>query len=78
MVDVRHYAYRVQWSADDNEYVATVAEFPSLSWLDAEQAEALRGLAALVSEVVSDTQADESLTKAFPSAPSNTKIGEPQ
>ena len=31
--DVSHYTYRVSWSADDAEYVATCAEFPSLSWL---------------------------------------------
>jgi hypothetical protein len=26
--------YRVSWSKEDNEYVATCVEFPSLSWLD--------------------------------------------
>lgn len=56
MIDVNHYAYRVQWSSEDDEYVATVAEFPSLSWLDADQTQALRGLAALVAEVVSDLE----------------------
>lgn len=56
MTDVKHYAYRVLWSAEDDEYVATVAEFPSLSWLDADQAEALRGLVDLVAEVVADLE----------------------
>ena len=32
-VEVSHYTYRVAWSAEDGEFVATVAEFPSLSWL---------------------------------------------
>lgn len=56
MIDVSHYAYRVQWSAEDGEYVATVAEFPSLSWLDADQTKALHGLTGLVAEVVSDLE----------------------
>ena len=40
MTDVKHYAYRVVWSAEDDEYVATVAEFPSLSWVHSDQAKA--------------------------------------
>ncbi len=54
MTDIKHYTYRVSWSPEDDEYVATVVEFPSLSWLDADQGEALRGLVALVDEVVAD------------------------
>ena len=57
MTDIKHYAYRVVWSAEDGEFVATVAEFPSLSWLHADQTEALRGLVGLVAEVVSDLEA---------------------
>jgi predicted RNase H-like HicB family nuclease len=56
VTDVRHYAYRVVWSAEDGEYVATVAEFPSLSWLDPDQAEALQGLVGLVAEVAADLE----------------------
>jgi predicted RNase H-like HicB family nuclease len=52
--DVSHDAYRVIWSAEDQEFVATCAEFPSLSWLDADQVEALRGLEHLISGVVAD------------------------
>jgi hypothetical protein len=33
MPDPTHYTYRVAWSVEDGEHVATVAEFPSLSWL---------------------------------------------
>ncbi len=57
MTDVKHYAYRVLWSAEDGEYVATVAEFPSLSWLHAGQTKALRGLVDLVANVVADLEA---------------------
>lgn len=58
MTDVKHYAYRVVWSAEDGEHVATVAEFPSLSWLHADQAKALRGLVDLVAAVVADLEAN--------------------
>ncbi|MFN4002654.1 type II toxin-antitoxin system HicB family antitoxin [Microcella sp.] len=52
-----HYTYRVTWSVDDHEFVATVAEFPSLTWLAPEPAAALLGLRALVAEVVDDLRA---------------------
>lgn len=51
-----HYAYRVRWSPEDQEYVATVAELPSLSWLAPSHLEALTGLIALVQEVLSDME----------------------
>ncbi len=51
------YQYRVTWSDDDDEHVATVVEFPSLSWLAEDPAEALAGLRQLVQEVIEDMQA---------------------
>lgn len=51
------YSYRVTWSAEDGEFVATCDEFPSLSWLDADAAEALRRLKEVVSEAVADLRA---------------------
>lgn len=51
-----HYTYRVTWSADDGEYVATCVEFPSLSWLESGPLDALSGLQKLVREVVADMQ----------------------
>ena len=57
MTDTKHYTYRVSWSSEDGEYVATVGEFPSLSWLHADQGEALQGLVDLVDEVVADMEA---------------------
>ena len=32
--DAAHYTYRLAWSARDVEFVATVVEFPSLSWIE--------------------------------------------
>lgn len=53
-VDASHYAYRVTWSGEDGEFVATCAEFPSLSWLADSQAAALQGLVDLVADTVGD------------------------
>jgi predicted HicB family RNase H-like nuclease len=53
-IDVGHYTYRVTWSAEDEEYVATCLEFPSLSWLAHSRSDAIDGLERLVTEVVED------------------------
>mgnify|MGYP006289387527 CR=1 FL=1 len=49
-----HYTYRVIWSEEDQEYVGLCTEFPSLSWLDETQEDALQGIRQLVSEVIED------------------------
>lgn len=56
-IDVSHYTYRVTWSAEDAEHVATVAEFPSLSWLAPTPQDALQGMADLISSTVADMTA---------------------
>ncbi|MDO8605302.1 MAG: toxin-antitoxin system HicB family antitoxin [Phaeospirillum sp.] len=53
------YTYRVTWSAEDQEYLGTCIEFPSLSWLDEDEDEAFRGIRKLVREVVADMQAND-------------------
>ena len=53
-----HYTYRVRWSAEDGEYVGTVAELPSLSWLAADRAEAFAGIQQLTADIVADMLAD--------------------
>ncbi len=58
MVNYKHYTYRVTWSEEDREYVALCAEFPSLSYLAGNHANALNGLINLVGEVVEDMQAN--------------------
>ncbi|HUA41720.1 MAG TPA: toxin-antitoxin system HicB family antitoxin [Streptosporangiaceae bacterium] len=57
MPEATHYTYRVTWSPEDGEHVATVAEFPSLSWLAATPVEALAGLAEVVRDVLTDLAA---------------------
>jgi predicted HicB family RNase H-like nuclease len=53
-----HYTYRVSWSPNDEEYVATCVEFPSLSWLAEDDVEALRGIKRLVQDVIADMTAN--------------------
>ena len=56
--EVLHYAYRVVFSVEDGEFVATCAEFPSLSWLAADQIDALQQLQRLVGEVLDDLESE--------------------
>ena len=57
MIDADRYTYRVRWSAEDNEYVATVAELPSLSWLESTPAAAIEGMLRLARETVAELEA---------------------
>ena len=52
-----HYTYRVRWSGDDEAFVGTVAEFPSLSWLSDSQMAAFQGIRSLVADVIVDMEA---------------------
>jgi predicted RNase H-like HicB family nuclease len=54
--DVSHYTYRVSWSVEDGEFVASCLEFPSLSWLAASQVEALEGLVSLLRDTLADLE----------------------
>ncbi|MDR0848630.1 MAG: type II toxin-antitoxin system HicB family antitoxin [Propionibacteriaceae bacterium] len=53
-----HYTYRVHWSAEDDAYVGTVAEMPSLSWIADDQDDAFVGIRTLCVEAVDDMLAD--------------------
>ncbi|MGK2879635.1 MAG: hypothetical protein ACSLE6_02170 [Mycobacterium sp.] len=48
------YAYRIEWSPADNEFVGLVAEFPSLSWLAPTEDKALRGITEVVEQITAD------------------------
>lgn len=52
-----HYTYRVHWSAEDEEYIGTVAELPSVSWLAADRMEAFIGIQRVTEEIVAEMQA---------------------
>lgn len=80
-VDVSHYTYRVAWSAEDDEFVATVAEFPSLSWLARSQIKALKGLETMLNDVILDMQEQgedvpEPLSERNYSGKFNLRLGE--
>jgi predicted HicB family RNase H-like nuclease len=51
------YTYRITWSEEDQEYVGLCAEFPSLSWLEKSQEDALAGIRKMVADVVKDMKA---------------------
>lgn len=79
--DVSRYTYRVTWSAEDGEFVATCAEFPSLSWLADSQGAALQGLVDLVADTVTDLVAEgegvpEPLSERSYSGKFNLRVGE--
>lgn len=48
------YTYRSHWSPEDREHVATVDEFPGLSWIAGTPAAALAGIHGIVAEVLVD------------------------
>jgi hypothetical protein len=45
---MKKYTFQVKYSAEDKEFVGTCDEFPSISWLDANELNALSGIFALV------------------------------
>ena len=80
-IDVTRYTYRVTWSVEDDQYVATCLELPSLSWLADTQEDALRGLRDLVAEVVGDLAESgepvpEPLSSRAYSGKFNLRVGE--
>ena len=80
-VDTTRYTYRVTWSAEDEDYVATCLELPSLSWLADTQDDALRGMRDLVAETVHDLRANgeqvpEPLSSRTYSGKFNLRVGE--
>lgn len=80
-VEVSHYTYRVAWAAEDGEFVASVAEFPSLSWLAPSQVQALEGLEALLVDVIVDMQLEgedvpEPISERSYSGKFNLRLGE--
>ena len=48
------YTYRITWSEEDQEYVGSCTEFPSLSWLTRTPEAALKGIRKVVAGVIRD------------------------
>ena len=79
--ETARYTYRLTWSADDEEFVGTCLEMPSLSWFAATPEDALAGLRALIDEVVSDMaqsgeQVPEPLSMRHYSGKFQLRVGE--
>ena len=79
--DPSHYTYRVTWSVEDDEFVATCAEFLSLSWLADSQAAAFQGLVHVVADTVADLawngeDVPEPLSERSYSGKFNLRVGE--
>ena len=53
------YTYRVEWSEEDQEFVGTVAEFPSLSCLADSSLEALSGIQQVVLQAIDILEEEE-------------------
>lgn len=52
------YSYRVSWSVEDQEFVGTVLELPSLSWLENDPGAAFSGIRKLAGDVVTELDAN--------------------
>ncbi|MDR1512975.1 MAG: type II toxin-antitoxin system HicB family antitoxin [Propionibacteriaceae bacterium] len=59
------YAYRVFWSEPDDCFVATVAEWPTLSWAADTPAEALTGLIEVVRDALANLEPGEAAPEPF-------------
>lgn len=79
--NIEHYLYRVSWSEEDQEFVGTCVELPSLSWLATTPEQALAGILDLVAEVVDELlyggePVPEPLSTKHYSGKFNLRIGE--
>lgn len=57
-VNITRYTYKVSWSEDEQQYVATVAEFPSLSWPAPDSRSAYIGILDAVGKLVDEMEAE--------------------
>ena len=58
MYRAEEYTYRVFWSEEDAAFIATVAEFPSLSSIEDTQEEALSGMVELLKFILDEMEKD--------------------
>jgi hypothetical protein len=58
MRDPEDFTYRVAWSDEDDAWIATVDEMPSLSWADPDLTAAAVGIRRLVRRIEADRADD--------------------
>lgn len=54
--------FKVFWFAEDQQYVAICDQYPSLSYMDDDEAKALEGIKKLVAEVELDISEEENVS----------------
>jgi len=69
MHKAEEYTYRVFWSQEDDSYICTAVEFPSLSSIETTQVKALTGMVELLRFVLTDMEKE----KEEPPAPLGKK-----
>lgn len=52
----KDYNYKISWSVEDQEFIASCVEFPSLSYLNEDSSVALKGIIAEVKNILKDTE----------------------
>lgn len=57
------YNFYAIYSEEDNEYIGLCKEFPSLSWIEAADEDALYGIERLVNDVVKEMESSNENTK---------------
>ncbi|EHJ94024.1 hypothetical protein KUC_0978 [Vreelandella boliviensis LC1] len=54
MINHRDQIFSILWSEEDQQFVGLCPDFPSLSWLANDSADALAGIETLVCETLAD------------------------
>ncbi|MBT2785779.1 MULTISPECIES: hypothetical protein [unclassified Halomonas] len=54
MINHSDHIFSILWSEEDQQFVGLCSQFPSLSWLANDSADALAGIQALVRETLAD------------------------
>ena len=77
IIDPARYSFRVTWSPEDAEFIATCVEFPSLSWLAGTPEEALTGLRIVIDDMrANDEPVPEPLSTRHYSGKFQLRLGE--
>ncbi len=56
---MKRYTFHIEWSEEDQEYAATVAERPSLSWLAKDPQDALADLIGVLKCLEDEDEEDQ-------------------
>ncbi len=54
MINHSDHIFSILWTEEDQQFVGLCSDFPSLSWLASDSANALAGIETLVNETLAD------------------------